>query len=151
MSNAKRWLRKIYASLPLKKPVYMVLRRCIRLPANVYRHLHFVAPITVTVQKNICFRMFHFGAQLENDLFWAGYGNGWEATSLRLWARVAAYSQTIFDVGSNTGVYALAAKAVNQKADVFAFEPVISIAEKLERNIALNGKKYQLYALQYRM
>ena len=83
--------------------------------------------------------MHHFGAQVENDLFWAGYGNGWEATSLRLWARLATTANTIFDIGSNTGVYALAAKTVNSQARVFAFEPVVSIAGRLKSNNELNG------------
>lgn len=139
MNNALNFMRGAYAALPFKKTVFKMLRRCARLPENVYQHLHFVAPIDITVKGGAHFKMYHFGAQVENDLFWAGYGNGWEATSLRLWARLTTTASTIFDIGANTGAYALAAKAVNAQAHVFAFEPVVSIAGKLKSNVELNG------------
>ncbi len=139
MNTALNFMRGAYAALPFKKPVFEMLRRCVPLPADVYQHLHFVAPIEIPIKGVSFFRMHHFGAQVENDLFWAGYGNGWEATSLRLWARLASRANTIFDIGANTGAYALAAKAVNPQARVFAFEPVVSIAGRLKSNIELNG------------
>lgn len=128
-----------YATLPFKRHVFEMLRRYVRLPANTYRHLHFVAPIVIAMEDGARFKMHHFGAQVENDLFWSGYGNGYEATSLRLWACLATTADTIFDIGANTGVYALAAKAINAKAHVFAFEPVVSITGRLKSNIELNG------------
>lgn len=133
------YIRCAYSALPFKGPVFKMLRRCVRLPANIYQHLHFVAPIDILIKGGAHFKMHHFGAQVENDLFWAGYGNGYEATSLRLWARMATTANTIFDIGANTGVYALAAKAVNAQARIFAFEPVVSIAGRLKSNIELNG------------
>jgi len=139
MNQVRSMLRSAYAALPFKKPIFELVRRHVRLPERVYQHLHFEAPITIPVRDGCTFAMHHFGAQVENDLFWAGYGNGWEATSLRLWARLAAVSNTIFDIGANTGAYALAAKAVNEKARVFAFEPVASISGRLRNNIELNG------------
>lgn len=139
MSNVLNFMRCAYATLPYKRPVFEMLRRCVRLPANTYQHLHFVAPIDIPIRGGAHFKMHHFGAQVENDLFWAGYGNGWEATSLRLWARLATTANTIFDIGANTGVYSLAAKALNAQARVFAFEPVGPIAGRLKSNIELNG------------
>lgn len=132
-------LRSTYSLVPFKNPVFRLLRRHFNLPARLYQHLHFVAPITITIQDGSRFKMYHFGAQIENDLFWAGYGSGWEATSLRLWARLAAASSTVFDIGANTGVYALSAKGINSNTKVFAFEPVASIARRLKDNIELNG------------
>ncbi len=44
----------------------------------------------------------------------------------------------ILDIGVNTGVYSLAAEAVNHDARVFAFEPIQRIADRLKTNIALN-------------
>jgi FkbM family methyltransferase len=139
MSRVRKILRGTYAAVPFKNPLFQLLRIYIRLPAWLYKHLHFVAPISIPIQNGNRFKMYHFGALVENDLFWAGYGNSWEATSLRLWARLASVSNTIFDIGANTGVYALAAKAVNERAKVFAVEPVASIATKLRHNIELNG------------
>jgi FkbM family methyltransferase len=48
-------------------------------------------------------------------------------------------SDYIFDVGSNTGIYALVAKAARPDAHVFAFEPVERVYKKLRQNIDING------------
>lgn len=132
-------LRELYDLVPAKQPVFELARRLIHLPEWVYRHLHFKGIITIPVGGRCAIRLRHYGYQVENELFWAGYGHGWEATSLRLWARLAGQARTIFDIGSNTGVYALAAKAVNPAAQVFAFEPIERIARRLQGNIALNA------------
>jgi FkbM family methyltransferase len=79
------------------------------------------------------------GEQVENDLFWRGYGKGWEGKSLSLWRDLAKCNDVIVDVGANTGVYALAAKAVNPEAKVVAVEPAARVASKLRRNVELNG------------
>ena len=122
-----------------KQPIFELLRRTIRFPKRIYRHLHFDGTINVRVGSLGAFRIHHYGYQVENDLFWAGYGEGWEGTSLRLWAQPAGSARTIFDIGANTGVYALAAKAVNSEAQIFAFEPAHKIANRLKDNISLNG------------
>lgn len=114
------------------------LRR-LPLPQRIYRHLHFQGAVDVSIDHTHHFQMRHFGYQVENDLFWSGYGNGWEATSLRLWAALAARSGQILDIGANTGVYSLAAKAMNVDARVIAFEPLARIAARLRENVALNG------------
>ena len=85
------------------------------------------------------FKMQHWGNQIENDIYWAGFGNNWEATTLRLWLRLARIADVVMDIGANTGVFALAAKAVNPKARVFAFEPVDRVFRRLQYNIDLNG------------
>ena len=131
-------IRKAYARVPFKRQAYHLLRG-MKLPERVYRHLHFRGPITVDIGEGRSFRTHHYGYQVENDLFWAGFGNGWEATSLRLWARLARRSSVILDVGANTGIYALSAKAANPAARVYAFEPATRIHERLSRNIALNS------------
>jgi FkbM family methyltransferase len=138
-SFGKRALRGIYRRIPFKQSAFQVIRRSVRLPERLYRHLHFEGDIVVAGTGDVRFRMRHFGYQVENDLFWAGYGNGFEATSLRLWARLCATSQTILDIGANTGVYALAAAAVNPTACVVAFEPLQRIAQRLSDNVRLNG------------
>jgi len=81
----------------------------------------------------------HWGNQVENDLFWSGYGNNWEATSLRLWAWLCRDADYVFDIGANTGVFALAAKAVKPTAKVFAYEPISRVFDKLVQNVRLNS------------
>ena len=43
------------------------------------------------------------------------------------------------DVGSNLGWYSLLATSLNSKSEVFAFEPVDSVREKLLKNLKRNG------------
>lgn len=76
---------------------------------------------------------------MENDLFWNGFGNGYEGTSLQIWRRLAPHAPVILDVGANTGIYALVARCVNSAATVIAVEPVERVFHRLQRNVELNG------------
>lgn len=136
--DARAALRRLWVRLPFRRPVLELWRRAGAPPKRLWRHLHFEGDFDVRLGEHAGFRMRHFGALVENELFWTGYGNGWEATSLRLWARLAPQARTILDIGANTGVYALAAAALNPRARVFAFEPVPRIAHRLRHNVALN-------------
>lgn len=131
--------KSIYRAIPAKRLLFRVVRATSQPSERIYRHLHFKGPFKVHLPNGRSFDMMHFGNQVENDLFWAGYGNGWEQTSLRVWAKLAARANIIFDIGANTGTYALAAKASNPSARVEAFEPVARIFDRLSVNANLNS------------
>lgn len=131
--------RALLRNAPFKPALFGALRKASPLPERLYRHLAFEGPIHIPLARGRGFAMHHFGHQVENDLFWAGFGRQWEATSLRLWVRLALRSDLVLDVGANTGVYALSAKAVMPSAEVLAYEPVARVHHRLVRNIALNG------------
>jgi FkbM family methyltransferase len=133
----KRMLKIFYSAVPAKKHIFN-FTRLLGLSERAYQHLHFTGEISIPL-KGRTIKMWHYGYQVENDLFWAGYGNNWEATSLRLWARLAARATVVFDIGANTGIFSLAAQSVNPNAKVYAFEPVNIIADKLERNVTINN------------
>jgi FkbM family methyltransferase len=80
----------------------------------------------------------HYGQEVENELFWKGLA-GWEPTSLQVWTAVARTARVVLDVGANTGIYSLVAKAVNPGAQVYSFEPVRRIYDRLVANCRLNG------------
>ena len=127
-----RWLaRKAYAAIPFKRQMFQPLRR-LGLPEPIYRHLHFEGPF----DTGLGFRLHAGGEVVENELFWGG---GWEELSLRTWRDLARSAEGVLDIGANTGVFALAAKAANPMANVTAFEPVKRIADRLRKNIVLNG------------
>jgi FkbM family methyltransferase len=130
-------LKRLYTRLPFKQPVFKVLR-LLPLPRSVFQHLHFTGIIDIAVPGSGSFRMRHYGYMIENELFWRGI-KGWERTSLELWMRLCRRSDTIIDVGANTGVYALLARTVNPTATIIAVEPVLRVFQKMEENIALNG------------
>ncbi len=137
----RRLVKSAISRLPFRDRLYPLLRRA-RLPESIYRHLHFTGPITVLGGRDgSSFRMWHWGNQVENDLFWAGFGVNWEAQSLRLWQALCVDAKSIVDLGANTGVYALSAASVNPHARVLAIEPVQRIFDKLRRNVELNGYK----------
>lgn len=138
MNALKRFAKRLYAALPFKQPLFTALRAVLPVPEPVYRHLHFKGIITVKVDAKASFRIRHHGHLIENELFWQGL-SGWEKTSLELWTRLCRKSQVILDIGANTGVYALVAKAVAPKAVIAALEPVPRVFARLEENIALNG------------
>jgi FkbM family methyltransferase len=48
-------------------------------------------------------------------------------------------SETILDIGANTGIYALVAKAVNPRSKVYAFEPQPMFFKLLQQNVSLNN------------
>jgi FkbM family methyltransferase len=52
----------------------------------------------------------------------------------------------IYDVGANTGFYALLARHVNPRVAVRAFEPYPPVLELLERNVALNDDEVDVVA-----
>lgn len=132
-------LRRLYRAIPFKQPIYEQLRRRAELPPWLWQHLHFNGQFKVDL-GDVNFQLRCDGDVVENDLFWRGYGRGWEAYSLRVWQRLArAASGVVLDIGANTGVYALAAAALNMRACVIAFEPVARIAQKLDANVRLNN------------
>jgi FkbM family methyltransferase len=135
----RRFIKEVYAQVPLKRPLFELMRRTVRLPRRFTSHLGFRGPFTVRIDRSHQFRLEHWGYMLENDLFWNGFGNGYEGTSLQIWRRFSPHANVILDVGANTGVYALAARSVNPSATVIALEPVDRVFRRLQRNIDLNG------------
>ena len=80
----------------------------------------------------------HYGFQIENEIFWSGITGGWEKDSLKIWIELCKRSSVIFDIGANTGIYALIAKCINKTNTVYAFEPVERVFEKLSFNNKIN-------------
>lgn len=135
----KELIKATYGIIPGKKHAYVLLKNIWRPPERIYRHLHFHGIFKVQVDPDRHFLMRHYGYQIENEIFWCGLTGAWEKTSMALWIQLSAMSKYIFDVGANTGVYALVAQCVNPTARVFAFEPVKRVYTKLVENCRLNN------------
>jgi FkbM family methyltransferase len=89
--------------------------------------------------------MKHYGFQLENEIFWRGLENGWEKVSVGIWIKLCRRASVVVDIGANTGIYSLIAKAVNPGVTVYAFEPVKRVFEKLQYNNKLNNYDIMLF------
>ncbi len=135
----KKVFKRIYKSIPLKKETFSFLKKFITPSESLYKHLYFQGDIQISVDDLHSFKIRHYGYEVENSLFWAGLTNGWEKLSLSIWIKLAAQSNVIFDIGANTGVYSMIAKSLNPQAQVYAFEPVKRVFEKLEYNNRLNS------------
>jgi FkbM family methyltransferase len=133
-------LRRAYATIPFKRPLYAFIRQQLGIVPSFYQHLHFEGPFTVDIDGKHHFAMQSYHDALENELFWGGFGGTWEQMSLKVWAKLCRASEhSIIDIGANTGIYSLTAAALAPSAQIVAFEPVARIAERLAFNASLNG------------
>jgi FkbM family methyltransferase len=137
----KAVIKSIYHLLPFKQTFFSLLKKVWSPNESVFKHLHFKGVFRVPIDESTSFKIKHHGFQIENEIFWAGLTNSWEKESLKLWIKLCQGCESIFDIGANTGVYALVAKTVNPSSNVYAFEPVERVFEKLEENIKLNNYK----------
>lgn len=128
----------MYNYVPGKKFAFWLLKKFWQPPEKIYKHLHFKGIFKVAIDKHNTFLLRHYGFQIENEIFWTGLHHAWEKTSMALWIQLCRSSRFIFDVGANTGVYALVAQCVNTQASVHAFEPVTRVYAKLVENCKLN-------------
>ncbi len=135
MKKIARWL---YNRIPWKKHLFAGIKKIFTPSPAVFQHLHFRDIFQVAVDHTQ-FKIRHYGYQVENELFWRGLTGGWEKESMRMWIQLCRTHRSIVDIGANTGVYALVAKAINPEAKVYAFEPVQRVFDKLQHNIGLNG------------
>ena len=142
----KKLLKKIYNLIPYKKNLFTLIKLFWIPPPSIYQHLHFIGPITVSVNKLKSFKINHYGFQIENEIFWTGLNNGYEKESLKIWIKLCEKCDTIIDIGANTGVYSLIAKSINSNANVYAFEPVNRVYKKLVNNLKLNN--YDIIAIE---
>ncbi|MBS1647820.1 MAG: FkbM family methyltransferase [Bacteroidetes bacterium] len=136
MKKIAKW---VYDFIPKKKYIYLLIKK-IGVPSpSIFKHLHFKDVFEVAINNHVKFKINHFGLQIENEIFWLGLTGGWEKESIKIWLKLCEKSNVVFDVGANTGVYALMAKAVNKQSRVFAFEPNPYFYKMLCDNIKINN------------
>ena len=139
----KRLLKTLYSYIPFKMQIFTLVKLVWNPPKSIYKHLHFKGPFEVQFDNKRSFKIYHIGYELENEIFWKGLPNGWEKHSMQNWMNLCKDAEVIMDIGANTGIYALSAKAINSKAKVYAFEPVNRIFDKLQKNVKLNNFEIQ--------
>lgn len=134
----RKVLKALYQYIPFKRELFLIIRKIWKPSKSIYKHLHFTGVISVPIDNSKSFKINHYGYQVENEIFWDGLTGSWEKESLKLWIKLCERSNIIFDIGANTGVYSLIAKTIKPQAQVFAFEPVKRVYQKLRSNIVLN-------------
>lgn len=77
------------------------------------------------------------GDQIARELYWHGVGD-YEPETLPVAVALARDSEVILDVGAHVGVYTIITARANPEAQVFAFEPMAAIFERLVANVTVN-------------
>ena len=136
----KQLFRRLYRLAPFKHQAFELLRyfgvsRWI--PASLKGYLVFQGPFTVHVETVSFTMLAGYGRDIEATIYWDGV-NAFEPTTINWWRELSKRSTYIFDIGANTGIYSLVAKALNFKAEIYAFEPLERIYKILDENIQLN-------------
>ena len=109
-----------------------------RAPEAVIRRLHRAGTVRCPLPNGKVLRLWSRGDDwISNQLFWRGL-NGYEPGSTAVFFRLASSSGVTLDVGSYVGFYSLLAAHANPQGQVYAFEPLAPIFDRLTRNIALN-------------
>ena len=136
-----RILKSAYDAFPFKKQAFLFLKLFISPDHELQERLNFAGSFRVRVPGGNFMMQNYDGHDhvIENEVFWNGIGGKWEKHSLSLWMKLCVSAETIVDVGANTGIYSLVAKAVRPTAQVFAFEPVERIFAQLRHNMTLNN------------
>ena len=78
------------------------------------------------------------GISMATALFWHGI-EGFEPQTCRTLRFFFAHAKSFIDAGANVGYYSILGALLNPEMTVVAFEPAPDIAEKLKRNVRVNG------------
>ncbi|WP_276482218.1 FkbM family methyltransferase [Paraflavitalea pollutisoli] len=132
----RKLFRSIYQVLPFKLPFLRIIR-LFKPGHQITRHLVFTGKVKVKVDEGGAFYIQNYGDGIEQGLFWHGI-RGWEKHSTHIWMQLARKSKVIFDIGANSGAYTLLAKTVQPTAELYTFEPVKRIFQRLEENVRIN-------------
>jgi hypothetical protein len=135
-----RFYKFVYQLVPFKQTIYTGLRK-FPIPYSIYKHLHFNGIINIAVEQCTYFKILNCGNEDETELFWVGLENSWDKESIKLWLKLCKKKpkQIIFDLGANSGIFSLVAQSVSPNSEIFAFEPVKVIYERLKNNILMNN------------
>ncbi len=129
-------VRRVYKLIPFKRSVFIFLRNIWVPPAWVHEHLYFAGQFDV-LTPGVRFRMVNYDCNLETQVFWRG-AYAYEPSSMKIWTQLCQESRVVLDIGANTGLFSLVAKATNPRTLVYAFEPIPRIYARLVRNSNLN-------------
>lgn len=113
----------------------------------LYKHLYFRGVFSVRAKDTPRFLLYHPGNIIENEIFWRGLYGSWESDSLRIWAALVEHSEEVLDVGANTGVYSILAKAVKPQVVVHSFEPNSKYYPVILKNSKIN--RFDIKAYKY--
>jgi FkbM family methyltransferase len=129
---------KNYFHHKIARPFYQIIRPL--QPILKLKKRTFYDKFRVKTNGGVSFWLYNNAFNLETRLFWSGFEKSdWEKKTREIWSELAKKSNVILDIGANTGVFSVLAKAYNSKAEVHAFEPQPNVFRVLEKNNTING------------
>jgi len=115
---------------------------------NLRKSLLFTGKVKITVSPKVHFLLINRNFYTETDFFWLGFERyEWELQTRKLWIKLSKVSDTILDIGANTGFYSMLAKRINPECHIHAFEPQPNIYEVLVENKKINYFEINTYPL----
>ncbi|MEO5570924.1 MAG: FkbM family methyltransferase [Bacteroidia bacterium] len=143
----KKIIKNLYEIIPFKNRLFHLVRKFYKPSDNLLKHFHFKGTIVIPVSNEKSFKIMHRGLKIENEIFWKGITRWQEGVSMNYWLKACEFSNCIFDVGAYNGIYALASKAMNPNASVYAFEPVEHSYIEMRKNIEMNDFEVHSFKL----
>lgn len=135
----KKILRKIWFEV-FGNIAFPVLKVFFTPREPISRKLRFIGKFPVRTEDGKNFYLFNNAFLLETNIFWLGMERySWEKMTRSIWVELCRTSDTIFDIGANSGIFAVLAKAYNPASKVVAFEPQPNIFYVLKKNNEING------------
>ncbi len=139
LSLFNRVIVRAYRLLPAKRALAMAWKQSGLPYKNIYKQLRFSGEFIVRFNTGQSHMLYHYGGSAENNTFWLGPFSSFDPDTGWIWQQLTAKTEVVFDIGANIGLYSLTAKAFNQKAKVYAFEPSVNTFDKLKHNCKLNN------------
>lgn len=138
----KRSLKKLRSSQPFNQIATSGVRAVFRLTGLkselVIRHLHRAGHVECKLPNGRLLKLWSKADDwVSNQLFWRGL-DGYEPETAPLFFRLAQQSQVTIDIGAYVGFFTLLAAHANPDAEVYAFEPMPEVFDRLQNNILLN-------------
>jgi FkbM family methyltransferase len=140
--SIKSTLKRLRSSQPLNRVTTSTLKLVFSLtnsePEFVIKHLPRVGKTKVNLPDKKSFLIDSSGEDwIPTQLFWRGF-RGYESEVSPIFYELAKTAEVVFDIGAHVGYFSLLAATANSQAQIYAFEPLQRVYERLERNVALN-------------
>lgn len=124
----------------LGKSVYTLIKPIYTPSESAATKLRFFGPFSVKMNDGVRFKLYNNAFYLESIIYWLGFEKyNWEKNTRKVWIELCKKSDVVLDIGANTGIFSVLAKAYQAQSKVYAFEPQPNIFEVLSKNNEING------------
>jgi FkbM family methyltransferase len=140
--SLKSSLKRLRSSQPFNRATTSSLKLLFDVtkwqPEAVFKHLPRVGKTKIQLPDGNSFLIDSSGEDwIPTQLFWRGW-LGYEPEVTPLFYELSKQANVVIDIGAHVGFFSILAARANPAGQVYAFEPLQRVYERLERNVALN-------------